>query len=71
MLQEKSDIHVDDRRPHLMKDENIGQWPEESEAETRLNARFWLTCNEEFDIWNCAQCLDSIGDKEGLNLGHL
>ncbi len=52
MFQEKSDICVDDGRFHLVKDKNVGQGPEESKAETGLNARFRPTGDQEFDLRN-------------------
>ena len=52
MFQEKSDIRVDGGRFHPVKDEDVSQRFEESKTETGLNARFWSTGDEEFDVRN-------------------
>jgi len=50
MLQEKSDIHVDDGRFHLVKDEDVSERSEELKTEAGLDTRFWSTRDEEFDV---------------------
>jgi hypothetical protein len=35
-----------------VKNEDFSQWPQELEAEPRLDTRLWSTSDEELDLWN-------------------
>jgi len=52
MLQEVSDVIVDQTGVDIMQDKDICQWSEEFEAETRSDPRLWSPGDEEFDLRN-------------------
>jgi hypothetical protein len=51
-----------------VQDKDVGQWPEESKAESRLDVGLQPTGDEKFDLWNPFDQSTHHGENGGLGV---